>query len=56
MPWGAVVGAMIAGRASRSNQQDATATNVDAMQHRHQWEVDDLKAAGLNPILSAAGS
>lgn len=25
----------------------------DAYQHRHQWEVEDLKAAGLNPILSA---
>lgn len=25
----------------------------EIMQNRHQWEVDDLKAAGLNPILSA---
>lgn len=24
--------------------------------HRHQWEVEDLLAAGLNPILSAHGS
>lgn len=29
------------------------ALNVNNYQHRHQWEVDDLKAAGLNPILSA---
>lgn len=25
------------------------------MQFAHQWEVDDLRAAGLNPILSATG-
>ncbi|UPW41751.1 DNA pilot protein [Peromfec virus RodF7_16] len=27
--------------------------NVENYQHRHQWETDDLRAAGLNPILSA---
>lgn len=27
----------------------------EVMQNRHQWEVDDLRKAGLNPILSATG-
>ena len=28
----------------------------ESMQNRHQWEVEDLKKAGLNPILSATNS
>lgn len=27
----------------------------EAAQHAHQWEVEDLRKAGLNPILSATG-
>lgn len=28
----------------------------EVMKNRHQWEVEDLRKAGLNPILSAGGS
>lgn len=28
------------------------AANKETMQNRHQWEVADLRAAGLNPLMS----
>lgn len=37
---------------SIANAQDFTR---EQMQNRHQWEVDDLRRAGLNPALSATG-
>lgn len=37
---------------ARENREFERATAYEMMQKRHQWEVDDLKAAGLNPILS----
>lgn len=27
----------------------------EVMKNRHQWEVEDMRKAGLNPILSATG-
>lgn len=61
---GALVGAVAGGlmglagdsmnnSAAASRQEDAQAFNREAMQNKHQWEVKDLKAAGLNPMLSA---
>lgn len=57
MPWTALVGGLIAGAASgainyasaRQSQQET----IDAYKHRHQWQTADLRAAGLNPVLSA---
>jgi hypothetical protein len=61
-PVGAAIGAGIGG-IGEAVQEDAAADKandrtVDNYRHKHQWEVEDLKAAGLNPILSAnnAGS
>lgn len=34
----------------------SAAFSREQMQNAHQWEVADLRAAGLNPILSAGGS
>lgn len=37
-------------------QNQNWAHQKEAMQNAHQWEVTDLKAAGLNPALSAGGN
>lgn len=62
--WGTIIGAGISAAGSYlSAQKQASAADAandkqiawqrEAMQNRHQWEVEDLRKAGLNPILSA---
>lgn len=61
--WDAVIGAVagLASTYSTNKANSAVSSNSIAFerekaQNAHQWEVDDLRKAGLNPILSAGGS
>lgn len=40
---------------AQSNLQQQMDWNEYAAKHAHQWEIEDLKNAGLNPILTATG-
>ena len=60
--WGAVVGAASSAAQAWGNYRFGYLSQYhnwlwqkEAMQNRHQWEVADLRKAGLNPILSANG-
>lgn len=50
---GGIVGALQSQSAARGMQQRQERYTERQMQNAHQWEVEDLKRAGLNPILSA---
>lgn len=64
MGWGSILGATVGNIGSTIasiHSADKAAKRQIAWEreratHAHQWEVEDLKAAGLNPILSAGGS
>jgi gas vesicle protein len=56
---GAVGGLMAANstaKAARKNAKTANVFTTEQMQNRHQWEVNDLRKAGLNPMLSAGAA
>ena len=61
--WGAVIGAVAGLASAHSTNKANSAINAQSIsferekaQNAHQWEVEDLRKAGLNPILSAGGS
>ena len=47
------VGNQRANSTSQRNAANANAFTREQLQNQHQWEVEDLKKAGLNPVLSA---
>nr|DAD95805.1 MAG TPA: DNA pilot protein [Microviridae sp. ctn4Z9] len=50
---GSVLGSAVQNHYNSANAAQANAWNVDNYKHRYQWAVDDMRAAGLNPILAA---
>lgn len=47
-----VVGGILGNKSSAKEAQKSREQSVEIAKHSHQWEVQDLKKAGLNPILS----
>ena len=45
-----------ANRTAQQNAADSRLFTKEQLQNRHQWEVNDLRKAGLNPVLSAHGT
>lgn len=50
---GSVLGTAVQNHYNSANAAQANAWNVENYKHRYQWAVDDMRAAGLNPILAA---
>lgn len=49
----AATGGVLGGASSARGARKKYKRDMHMYKHRHQWEVQDLKKAGLNPILSA---
>lgn len=50
---GSVLGSAVQNHYNSANAAQANSLNVENYKHRYQWAVDDMRAAGLNPILAA---
>lgn len=49
---GGVGGSLVGGIMGRSNAKQQQVASAHAYQHRYQWTMDDLRKAGLNPMLA----
>lgn len=63
MGWGSAISAglqlgntLLDSYFSREAFKDAKAWEREKLQHAHQWTVEDMRKAGLNPILSAGAT
>lgn len=54
-PWAETIGGAFNLGSSALSAYFGWKHQKEVMQNRHQWEVNDLRKAGLNPILSAGG-
>lgn len=50
---GSVLGSAVQNHYNSANAAQANAWNVENYKHRYQWAIDDMRAAGLNPVLAA---
>jgi hypothetical protein len=50
---GSVLGSVVQNHYNSADAAQANAWNVENYKHRYQWAVDDMRSAGLNPILAA---
>lgn len=50
---GSVLGSAVQNHYNSANAAQANAWNVENYKHRYQWAVNDMRKAGLNPILAA---
>lgn len=55
-PWAEAIGGVANVGSSALSAYFGWKHQKEVMKNRHQWEVEDLRKAGLNPILSAGGS
>jgi hypothetical protein len=50
---GSVLGSVVQNHYNSASAAQANAWNIENYKHRYQWAVEDMRAAGLNPILAA---